>query len=336
MTEVAVRELIFFGLTRADDAASPLAGVCMAGTPSAVEPSGPLADPGQPAVPATDQGRRRRRWWPRGFLPNALIALAAVGFLTGACLDACTGTNIIRRVPAVHGRVVDMETGQPVAGVRVTRWFERERIAGPGGSDTYRVKSSLRTATSDAAGRFQLPPWYGVGRGISSIHWTEYKPGWVAGWGNLSLVTTPPTFLVARMGGSHDSVQIDTQRGGSALAVTLKLHRVDSPPAAEEQFWALRTLSENGSTPLIDFVREATEYVAQHNVTEEMLLPLADLTDRINPYVEPTLVDQRCAILRGIAKYCMSSAESRWCRSATVTVCLRDYKVDCSALEKQR
>jgi hypothetical protein len=287
---------------------------------------------------APDHGRQRQshRRWPRGVLPNALIALAAVGFLAGACLDTCTQTNTIRRVPAIHGRVVDMETGQPIPGVQVTRWFEREMIAGPGGSDTYRVKGSLRTVTSDAAGSFEFPVWYGLGRGISSIEWTEYKPGWVAAWGNLSLVTTSPTFFVAQMKGDRNSVQIDTQRAGWALAVTLRLHRVDTPTAAEDHFWALRTLVGSGTLPLTEFVRQATDYLAQHDVTEEMLLPLADLTERINPYVEPTFTKERCAILKGLAGYCASAAGSRRCGSATVTLCLRDYKDDCSTMERQR
>ena len=221
-------------------------------------------------APSQGQERPRHRWWPRGVWPNVLIALAALGFLTGACLDACTQMNTIRRVPAIHGRVVDMETGQPVPGVQVTRWFERGMIVGPGGSDTYRVKGSLRTVTSDAAGSFEFPVWYGFGRGISSIEWTEYKPGWVAAWGNLSLVATPPTFLVARMKGDRTSVQIDTQRAGWALAVTMKLHRVDTPTAAEDHFWALRLLVERRVIPEEHFVSEAEAYANSHKVTPEI------------------------------------------------------------------
>ncbi len=221
-------------------------------------------------TPGRNQQHHSRRWWPRGVLPNALIALAAVGFLTGACLDACTQMNTIRRVPAIHGRVVDMETGQPVPGVQVTRWFEREMIVGPGGSDTHRVKGSLRTVTSDATGSFEFPVWYGLGRGISSIEWTEYKPGWVAAWGNLSLAATPPAFLVARMKGDHNFVQIDTQRAGWALAVTMKLHRVDTPTAAEDNFWALRILLERRAISEEDFVKEAISYSKSHEVTLEL------------------------------------------------------------------
>ncbi len=270
MTGVAVRGYIVSGFVGAGDVASPSAELSTAGTSSTAEPTGALAKSGQPLAPATGQGHKRRRWWPRGVLPNALIALAAVGFLTGACLDACTQMNTIRRVPAIHGRVVDMETGQPVPGVQVTRWFEREMIVGPGGSDTYRVKGSLRTVTSDAAGRFEFPVWYALGRGISSIEWTEYKPGWVAAWGNLSLVTTSPTFLVAQRTIHHDSIQIDTQRAGWALAVTLKLHRVDTPTAAEDHFWALRILLDRRDISEEDFVKEAISYSNSHKVTLEL------------------------------------------------------------------
>jgi len=163
-----------------------------------------------------------------------------------------------------------METGQPIPGVQVTRWFEREMIVGPGGSDTYRVKASLRTVTSDATGSFEFPVWYGLGRGISSIEWTEYKPGWVAAWGNLSLATTPPTFLVAQRSTHHDSIQVDTQRAGWALAVTLKLHRVDTPRSAEDHFWAIQLLIEQGAVREEDFVSEAEAYANSHETTPDI------------------------------------------------------------------
>lgn len=335
MTGIAVRGFIVSGFTGAGDTASPPAALSTAGTSSTPQPNGPLADPGRVAVPASGQSHKRRRWWPRGFVPNVLIALAAFGFLTGSCLDTCTRMNTIRHVPAIHGRVVDMGTGQPIAGVKVTRWFERGMIAGPGGSDTYRVKGSLRTVTSDTAGRFEFPAWYGIARGINAVQWAEYKPGWVAGWGHL-VVSNPPRLAVAKRHPPKGSVEAETDREGSTATIVLTLHRVDTPTAAEDHFWAMSKLAGDGIVPLTDFVKDASDYVAAHAVTEGMLLSLADLTDRINPYVEPALVDERCAILGGIAKYCISSAGSRWCRSATVSLCIRDYKDDCGARENWR
>jgi len=272
-----------------------------------------MTDP-QNLAPDLGQQRQSGRWWPRGVLPNALIALAAVGFLTGACLDACTQMNTIRRVPAIHGRMVDMETGQPIPGVQVTRWFEREMIVGPGGSDTYRVKASLRTVTSNATGSFEFPVWYGLGRGISSIEWTEYKPGWVAAWGNLSRVTTSPTFLVAQMKGDRNSVQIDTQRAGWALAVTLKLHRVDTPRAAEDHFSALRILLKDRVIQEEDSVKETVAYVEKHDLTEEMLPDIATLLPS-GPCTTPYCRDPRIRMLaRRLVEYCDLTPASPYCK----------------------
>ena len=221
----------------------------------------------QPTI-APDRARvnRSSSWWSRGFLAKALIALAGVAALSGSCFDACTGMNTIRRVPAFHGRVVDGATGQPIAGVRVTRWFDRDTFAGFGGTERHRVKSSLRTVTSDAGGRFELPAWYGVVRGISKIEWTEYKPGWVAGWGTLSS-TNPPTLSVAQRHPPQGSVQAMTRPDGSGFIVTLQLSQVNSPSAAEDHFWALRILVEDGSVQVTRVCeRQATSY-RNHSLT---------------------------------------------------------------------
>ncbi len=269
MTGVAVRGYIVSGFVGAGGAVSPLAALSTAGTSPTPQPSGPLANPGQPAVPAAGQSHKRRRWWPRGIVPNALIALAAFGLLTGSCLDTCTRMNTVRHVPAIHGRVVDMETGQPISGVKVTRWFERDMFAGPGGSDTYRVKGSLRTVTSDAAGRFELPAWYGIARGINAVQWTEYKPGWVAGWGNLYL-GMPRSLQVSRRTFANEFVHAEMRRDGLNLAVTLSLHRVGASAAAEEHFWAMRILLQNGMIQEEDFVKEALSYSSTHEVSLEL------------------------------------------------------------------
>ncbi len=280
MTGIAVSGFIVSRFAGAGDEASPSAFLSTAGTSSTAEPSGTLTNSGQPAAPAAGQRLKRRHWWPRGFVPNALIALAAVGFLTGACLDACTQMNTIRRVPAIHGRVVDMATGQPLAGVRVTRWFERDMIVGPGGSDTYRVKGSLRTVTSDATGHFEFPSWYGIGRGINAVQWTEFKPGWAAGWGHLVLAN-PPRFGVARRNSTYESVQTETRRNGSALTATLTLHRVDSPTVAEDHFWALRILVEGRVIPEEEFVKEAVAYVGPHEVSPDVLDEISMVESRL-------------------------------------------------------
>lgn len=326
MAGVAVRRFIVSEFTGAGDTASPLATLSTAGTLSTPQSNGPLADPGRVAAPGRGQSQKRRRWWPRGVLPNVLIALAAFGLLTGSCLDTCTRMNTIRHVPAIHGRVVDMETGQPLAGVTFTRWFERDMIVGPGGSDTYRVKGSLRTVTSDTAGRFELPAWYGIGRGINAVQWTEYKPGWVAGWGHL-VVSNPPRLDVAKRHPPKGSVEAETRSDGSTDAIVLTLRRVDTPTAAEEQFWALRILLDDRVIQKEDFVKEAAAYVQTHSLTEGMIADVASLVP-LGPCNTPYCHDPRIHILaRGVVSYCEHTSASAYCkpRAAVMIRQLREW-----------
>jgi hypothetical protein len=84
-------------------------------------------------------GRRdrfRTRW-----LAAILAGLAACVPGPGAC-----------RLPALHGRVVDADTGAPIAGATVIEWW---RGAGVGGAP--QPTRHIRFATSDASGRFAFP-----------------------------------------------------------------------------------------------------------------------------------------------------------------------------------
>ena len=219
--------------------------------------------------PAVTPQRRSCGSLPRRLVWTLLLAIGGFGLVSGACLDACTGSNRIRHVPASHGRVVDMETGQPLAGVTFTRWFERDMIVGPGGADSYRLAKSVRFATTDANGRFELPSWYGMARGINAVRWTEFKPGWVAGWGHL-VTANPPRLEIARGHPFHSSVEAETLREGSNDTIVLKLHRVDTPTAAEEHFGALRILLDERVVQEESFVTDAISYSNTHEVTLQL------------------------------------------------------------------
>jgi hypothetical protein len=82
------------------------------------------------------RSRRTLRW-----LGAALLGLAACVPGPGAC-----------RLPALHGRVVDADTGDPIAGATVIEWWRGAGVAG--GPQPTR---HLRFAVSDADGRFSFP-----------------------------------------------------------------------------------------------------------------------------------------------------------------------------------
>jgi hypothetical protein len=80
--------------------------------------------------------------------PATLRLLAALGLGLAACVPgpgAC-------RMPALHGRVVDAETGAPIAGATVVEWWRGAGVAG-GPQPTRHA----RFAVTDAQGRFSFP-----------------------------------------------------------------------------------------------------------------------------------------------------------------------------------
>ena len=318
MTGLAVTSSTLLGALAA--AALAVLGLHTSDRPS---PTGDSSATSQPAV--TPQ-RRSCNCLPRWLVWTLLLAIGGFALASGACLDACTGSNRIRHVPAIHGRVVDMETGQPLAGVTFTRWFERDMIVGPGGADSYRLAKSVRFAITDANGRFELPSWYGMTRGINAVRWTEFKPGWVAGWGHLATVN-PPRLEIARKHPSHSSVEADTRHEDSTHTIVLKLHRVDTLSAAEDHFWALRILLDDRVIQKDDFVNEAAAYVQTHSLTEEMIGEVASLVPS-GPCNTPYCRDPRIYILaEAVVSYCEHMPTSTYCepRAAVLITRLREW-----------
>ena len=74
-----------------------------------------------------------------------------------ACLAAFALGAAACELPAVRGRVVDRETGAPIAGAIVVElWREAGFLGEPARAE------SARYGTSDAAGRFELAPGRGA------------------------------------------------------------------------------------------------------------------------------------------------------------------------------
>lgn len=80
--------------------------------------------------------------------PATLRLLATLGLGFAACVPgpgAC-------RMPALEGRVVDAETGAPIAGATVVEWWRGAGVAGG-----VQPTRHARFAVSDAEGRFRFP-----------------------------------------------------------------------------------------------------------------------------------------------------------------------------------
>ncbi len=256
----------------------------------------PTAGSSTTTEPSTTPQRKGCGCAPRWLIWTFLLAIGGFALVSGACLDACTGSNRIRHVPAIHGRVVDMETGQPLAGVRITRYFVRNEFGGPGGGDQSIASGSWYTATTSADGTFELPGWWGLARGISSIKWGEFKPGWTAGWGHI-LLDDAPTLDVAKLHLSDSSVQAETRHEGSRSTIILKLHRVNTPSTAEDHFWALGVLLDEGVVARKQFVTEAHTFLELHDPTEGMADSLSDLACRMGDQPERKLIIQKIKAL---------------------------------------
>lgn len=92
--------------------------------------------------------------------------------LAGALgLAACVPGPGACRLPPTHGRVVDSESGAPIAGATVFEWW---RGAGVGGGP--QPTRHLRFATSDEAGRFAFPeaPPPGARMWVSRVYEPSY------------------------------------------------------------------------------------------------------------------------------------------------------------------
>lgn len=150
-----------------------------------------------------------------------------------ACVLLCAGVALLMgcersiKVPALHGRVVDARTGEPIAGA-VFR--TRNYRAGAANLEAPRlIGGSTRESTTGEDGRFELPGF--VAKEISGIGWLLYAPGYMVGSGCYSEEDWPPGgcsgFGLTDV--TDPWVRTSWQRGPDEVEVELRLF----PPTLE-------------------------------------------------------------------------------------------------------
>ncbi|MCP4899518.1 MAG: carboxypeptidase regulatory-like domain-containing protein [bacterium] len=82
------------------------------------------------------------------------------------------------RVPEIHGRVIDGETGEPIAGAEVGRRLcSKPRFDLFEATSTRQIPGSLVSTTTAGDGSFTLPGTRM--RRLSGLNWHVFKPGWI-------------------------------------------------------------------------------------------------------------------------------------------------------------
>ena len=90
-------------------------------------------------------------------LPNVLLMLAAV---TLTSLAGCGMPHLLYG-KRIAGQVVDMDTGQPIAGAHVALLWRSGIIpSGFTGHNSRDICFHAAASTTDAAGRFDIPAWW--------------------------------------------------------------------------------------------------------------------------------------------------------------------------------
>ncbi|MGD1149254.1 MAG: carboxypeptidase-like regulatory domain-containing protein [Thermoanaerobaculaceae bacterium] len=264
------------------------------------------------------------------------------------------------RIPEIHGRVVDARTGAPIAGAIVKR-----RLYRPGslnlvdGSRPFPVEGGDASTRSKADGRFILPPFSAPA--FTGMAWLVYAPGWMpayycyseADWpfGGCSGFGLPGIYpwTSATVQKGPDRIDLDVRVFPPTLdGVTFRSYNtytkqwVTFTPTPEysdpwaHYFSSLNSLCREQWLPVEVYLKVAVGYLEGRKVTEGILVPLAELTDSINPHLRPDLVSERCGILHAIVGYCEGSNDTQKCTWPTVRLCVRDYQNDCEKPENLR
>ncbi len=278
-----------------------------------------------------------------GFTTTVLTLFALVG-LTGACIDR----NHVHSIPSIHGRVVDAATKKPIAGMTLVRRLIRQEGLGPGGSDATLVRGSVVTVTSDDRGRFELPQWRGLVRGVDRLEWAAFKSGYMPGRGWFRSTQEDPRHPGYDGRESDPWVAVRFQEVAQGLEMTLEVSRPTldgivfrsfdghrwvpmTPAPGERDPWAeyFRRLNVFVIDSLIQdrvVVFEAAAFLEHHTLSEGMLDPLADITDSTRRVNDPEVQDARRRVLQVIADVCTAARPPTACQTIPLRDAVNSYQ----------
>jgi hypothetical protein len=132
----------------------------------------------------------------------------------------------IMTVPSIRGRVVELQTGQPVQGVRVTRAVIAWALpSGLEESPLGELPRSRAATITDSGGAFSFPPVRFV-RGFHLMQWRAYREGWMPGDGRIWRDKSSNVgFKETANNDLYPWVVADCQRQDGALLLTIRVSR---------------------------------------------------------------------------------------------------------------
>jgi hypothetical protein len=306
------------------------------------------------SAPATNEGTpaRERMAVEREFIRSRWIGVNCLIFGTLALYELVFFT-----APPVYGQLLELQTGKPIAGARVTRHLSQvgpwRIFEGPAAAP---VVFSTHEVHSDSQGRFALPGWInlvplGV-QGLSGMSWVVFASGWMpaygcvgrgfhplgAGWIDCGAFGSPSTvdpwvqsavggfvgFTTMRIRISRPTVEGVTFGGrdssGRFIPAPGPRKGIDDDPWGE-YFRRLNILVQYRYVKRDEFVQQAVEYVRRSGpLSDEIALQFLELVGA--PILErPIPHDRNPQVLllrKAIVGYCDQTPESDFCRRYAV------------------
>ena len=180
-------------------------------------------------------------------------------------------------VPAMEGRVLDLASGEPLAGVTVRRTMTRV-----GRYYLAEVPSSKQVGpeaehVTGADGRFEFPRWVALWpsgfKGMSGVQWLAYGPGLMPDKGCIDPIREP--FMASTVGCVHVGFLVHDPWAArrwryidGTLDLEVKMTRPSDQAGWEETFRRMTILTRGAVLPVERFVELALGYAETNVITE--------------------------------------------------------------------
>ena len=254
--------------------------------------------------------------------------------------------------PPVRGRVIELQTGKPIAGARVMRHLYQ---VGPWsiteGPTTTNALFSTIEVRSESRGEFTLPGWInllplGV-QGLSGMSWVVYEPGWMpaynceresfhpwgAGWiscGGFGPPGAPDPWVLTKVGRfiGFTTMQVRVSRPtlkgvtfggidshGRFVPAPGPMKGVDDDPWGE-YFRRLNVLTQFRYLDVDDFVREAVGFAEKNEITATVVDQIYQVQASLGGLQNSGTykkVDEALLLLGLQERYCLKHPDEKRC-----------------------